>query len=328
MHSEIPLIILTGHRKSGTTMFHRLFDGIEKINLYPTDFSLLYAYFPCFTSRENLHDEDLRQRLLLVVEKSIRHVFQVDDSFTAEKQAFLQYVRNRIEGIDLRDKGDVIRAIWGAWSDFKGVEDPNIPFVIKETSQAVYFDAFRETFPRLKMISLVRDPRDNFAAIHAGVEKYYSKFGEGAFTALGSLINRARMDLIAACLHQKNHPESFLAIRFEDLVSEPEKIMAQVASFLEIDFDERLLIPEINGSVYAGNCFDDKVFSGISSRNVGSWKSRISESSAKVIEYWLGDVMQDWGYAREFSEMESQSEFAKFYELYNCKHFYHDSFSG
>ena len=44
------LFILTGHRKSGTSMFHRLFDGHPDINLYPVDLSILYAYFPCFTS--------------------------------------------------------------------------------------------------------------------------------------------------------------------------------------------------------------------------------------------------------------------------------------
>ena len=39
-------IFLTGHRKSGTTLLKSLIDGHPDINVYPTDLTLLYAYFP------------------------------------------------------------------------------------------------------------------------------------------------------------------------------------------------------------------------------------------------------------------------------------------
>ena len=64
---DTPLVILTGHRKSGTSMFHRLFDGVDGVNLYPPDISILYAYFPYFTSRNSISDNELRNRLVCVV---------------------------------------------------------------------------------------------------------------------------------------------------------------------------------------------------------------------------------------------------------------------
>ena len=42
------ILFLTGHRKSGTTMFSNLFDGHEDFLVYPSDICLLYAYYPFF----------------------------------------------------------------------------------------------------------------------------------------------------------------------------------------------------------------------------------------------------------------------------------------
>lgn len=328
MRENLPLIILTGHRKSGTSMFHRLFDGLEGINLYPTDISILYAYFPCFTGRKDITDDELKARLLHVLDQSISYICKQNDSVVEDKEVFINLLENEVNGIDLRDKADVIFAVYTAWSNYKALTEKTVPFVFKETSQAVFFSKYKENFPKLKMISLVRDPRDNYAAINSGVEGYYSKFGEHSIDALSSHINRARMDLIAAKVNQENFPESFLAIRFEDLVNDPRKTMMKVSSFLGIAFNESMLMPEINGTEYNGNSFDGNVFSGISNKNVGAWRNRISDASVKIIEYWMADVMEYWGYKCEFQLLDRQAEFSNFYESYNCKYFYHDSFAG
>jgi IS1 family transposase len=326
MREKLPLIILTGHRKSGTSLFQRLFDGLDGINLYPTDLSILYAYFPCFTARKDITDNELRARLLHVLDQSIQYVFKHNNSVVENKEKLFNLVENEIKNIDLREKADVITAVCRAWSNYKGLTDKTIPFVFKETSQAIFFSEYKERFPRLKMVSLVRDPRDNYAAINAGVKDYYSKFGEYSIDALSSLINRARMDLIAAKINQEKFPESFLAIRFEDLVTDPRETMMKVSSFLGIEFNETMLIPELGGMGYKGNNFEGKVFSGISNSSVGAWKTRIPEATAKIIEYWMADIMEYWGYKCEFELLDRQAEFSRFYESYNCKYFYNDAF--
>ena len=42
------LLFITGHRKSGTTMFANLFDGHKDFLVYPSDLCLLYAYYPFY----------------------------------------------------------------------------------------------------------------------------------------------------------------------------------------------------------------------------------------------------------------------------------------
>jgi hypothetical protein len=135
------------------------------------------------------------------------------------------------------------------------------------------------------------------------------------------------MDLIAAKINTQKYPNSFLAIRFEDLVNNTKDIMSEVANFLNIEFDNTLLNPMVGNDKYKGNNYDGNIFSGISDKNIGNWKNRISSRDAKIIEYWMSDIMKYWKYESEYDITSSQIEFSKFYEIYNCKYFYHDSFS-
>ena len=96
---KLPLIILTGHRKSGTSLFHRLFDGLDGINLYPTDLSMLYAYFPCFTGRKDITDAELRARLLHVLDQSISYICKQNSSVVKNKKKLLNLLLSRVLGV-------------------------------------------------------------------------------------------------------------------------------------------------------------------------------------------------------------------------------------
>jgi hypothetical protein len=322
---ELLPVILTGHRKSGTSVFHRLFDNLDSINLYPVDISILYAYFPCFTGNKEICETDLRSRVIRVFRKGLELVNDENSVVKIDLDELSDIFTARIAGRDLRDKSEMILAVFEAWASYQKIQVTTLPFVFKETSQAIFFKYFKEKFPKLKMISLIRDPRDNFAALRAGVDNYYSGFGEESIDVLASLINRVRMDLIAAKQNQQRYPESFLAIRFEDLMVQPEETMRKVAGFLDIEYVDSMLVPTILGQPYSGNSHDGKVFSGLSTQNVGNWSRRISNDEAMIIEYWLADVMELWDYELNFEYADSQSSFSKFYEMYNCKYFYHDS---
>jgi len=323
---ESEIFILTGHRKSGTSMFHRLFDGHSGITVYPVDICVLYAYFPCFTKNKNLSEENLRLRLKHVLKKGLysQDILSKEEEIHIEE--FIKKVNKRLNSTQIRNKVAVIKAIKDAWITVIKQNKDSLPFLFKETSQAIFFQGFKKSFPNLKMISLIRDPRDNYAAIKAGVSNYYSKMGESEKESLASVINRVRMDLKAAELNQKNYPKSFLAIKFEELLKNTEEIMQKITEFLNISFEETLLKTTIKGKPYKGNSHDGKVFSGISTVNLGRWKERIQKEEAMIIEYWLKDLMDFWEYPIEYEIEDSQKEFSKFYEWYNCHYFYHDSF--
>jgi hypothetical protein len=319
-------IFLTGHRKSGTTLLRALFDNYERATTYPTDVGLLYAYFPCFTGNAGNSNETLRERASLVIRRSLDAT-----NATAGRKASVDKILasfwQQLGNGDLRRRSSVLDALGRAWCEHEGLDPDSATVVFKETSQAIFFDEIKADLPSLKMIHLLRDPRDNYAALKVGVANYYAALGENELMTLASLINRCRMDMIAARINVKLYPEAFLPIKFEDLVHQPKEALDKACRFLGWEFRDSMLSPTILGKPTSGNSHEGKTFSGINSSHAGAWRERISAAEAKVIEYWCEREMRSWGYEPAFSEAETQAEFARFYAWYNCQYFYSDSFS-
>jgi hypothetical protein len=319
------LIVLTGHRKSGTSVFHKLFDGHPHIYVYPTDICVLYAYFPYFTTLHKTNPSELKTRLKLVLIKSLSKIYDLLKG-QINIEHFADNVCNDLKDDELLSKEKVIFSIANNWIKHYYKSQVKKPFLFKETSQSVFFHEFLSFNTEIKMISLVRDPRDNYAAIKAGVKRHYSKLNENELESLASVINRARMDLLSAKNNQLEFESDFMALKFEELTSNAWDIMQSVARFLEIDFSDTLLEPTVLDTNYKGNSHEGIIFKGLSAENVGKWSLRITEDEAKIIEYWLLDVMQHWGYETKYSINDAEKCFADFYNWYNSRYFYRDSF--
>ena len=64
----------------------------------------------------------------------------------------------------------ILLILSSSWCEFLDL-DYSKPFVFKETSQAINFYSLNSDKNKIKFIHLIRDPRDNFAAIKAGLKK-------------------------------------------------------------------------------------------------------------------------------------------------------------
>lgn len=317
-------LLLTGHRKSGTTLLHRLFDGHPECVVYPTDLGLLYAYLPCFAQNSD-EPSVKRERISHVLEKSLSKFDGMSLGPMAGShlsvQSFIGAVQAYLSDDDLCDPARVLALTVEAFRTAVQAH-PAAVLVVKETSQAVHFERLGAFNSQLRLMGIVRDPRDNYAAIAEGVDSHYSRLGETGLRALASVINRARMDLLA--LHELTaRSEVASSIRFEDLVSNPESIMKAAAEWLEIKFETSLLLPTQGKMAFRGNNFGGKQFSGISSQHVNAWRERLNEFEIGIIEYWLCDAMALWHYDPYLTKTESRAHFSRFYDWYNCSYFYH-----
>lgn len=180
-------ILLTGHRKSGTTLLHKLFDGHPQINIYPVDLSLLYAFFPCWTKSEN-DGHLLKERISLIIRKSSdaiegKPISRKVKEFRSNEFLDLLWKRNKPDR--LVRPASIMAAVAESYCEYADL-DPAQPFLFKETSQLVNFQGMIDDGLDVKMIQIIRDPRDNYAAIKAGVANYYSKMGEDESESLAS----------------------------------------------------------------------------------------------------------------------------------------------
>ena len=319
--------ILTGHRKSGTTLLHKLFDGHPDLNVYPVDLSLLYAFYPYWTAK-NLSARELRDRFSVVVKKSTasmvgKTIGKSNREFDSED--FLREIRKKYDPIDLVEPGLIIDAISNSYCSYLEL-DHSKPFLMKETSQLVNIKDISSNNREFKMLQILRDPRDNFAAIKVGVVAYYQRMDEDNSESLASLLNRAKLDLELASRMIETETPNFDVVKFEDLVANTEREMRRILKFLDIEWHDTLLTPTFLGEQFYGNNHEGDAFSGVSSSNVGRWRDRINKNEACVIEAWMSDVMKYWGYQSEHCHDDQMAALAEFYAWYNSRYFYRDSF--
>lgn len=313
------IIVLTGHRKGGIGVLRRLFDGHPNIYLYPADITVLNAYFPAFTGEFADRPEALRDRLAKLLREQITPLEAQTAKAGFGTEDFVQAVLEKLDDTQLTSKKFIVRAIAEMWVALYYQSDDNRPFVFKATSQSSFFDEFSLLFPGMKMISLVRDPRDNYAAFVADEKQDFTEMGEDEKAGLASVINQARLDLNSARLNQSNDPERFMAIRFEDLVANTEAEMKKVADFIEIPFRLSMTEPTLFGEASEGNSRDELELKGIDSQFLGCWPERISEEEAMVIEGWMAAEMADWGYKPHFSPEKTQAVFTEFHNWYKTR---------
>jgi len=325
-----PLVFVCGHRKAGTTLLRSLLDGHGQLAVYPNDLALLYAYFPDWVHNHS-EPQERRDRLrhILFTDLSDRlqkaglsHVFPCD---VLEKRFFA--------GLTDKDLGNVSAIISRLLTAFLEVTGRTLAnttsSVLKETSIEIYAGELIGWFPQACFVQIVRDPRDNFAALAAGVEKHYVRLGEDRNRTLASLIHRARYSF-----HMARHNQALLGreryhlLRFEDLVAAPEPQMRELSAFLGIDFGPSLLVPTILGQPAMANSYEGKTVFAVSNHNAGRWPERISSEEAQIIEFHLADEMRAFGYEPVFAATEQARAAAEFYKWQNYTYFYSDRFAA
>ena len=326
--SDSPVLFICGHRKCGTTLLLDLLDGNSQLAVYPEDLCVMYGYYPHHIATLATA-EARRERFDTVVFKMLEA--KANKRGYADRlpvAAFREAFRSRVKGSGFDNLAELLPALLDAFRDAGGTR-PDKPLVVKETSLEIYAAEVRSIFPSAKFIHLVRDPRDNFAAINAGVAKYYSKLGENELESLASVVNRVKIGLKFAEVNRRTFgQDNYLVLHFEELVSAPEVTLRKVASFLGIQYVPEMLTPTILGAPQAGNSHDGQALFSISSGNVGRWRERISSSEAQILEFFLSEEMEKFGYERAFTDAQCADAVTDYYKWQNYRYFYRDSFAG
>lgn len=326
------IILLTGHRKSGTTLLSKLVDGHPELTSYPTDISVLYAVFPKYSQAFKNQKTRFNGRLHKVLFQTLR---DSGTSFgakgSAKRYAALIYSKmSSMTELEKSNPGKIMMRLVKSWLWARRVrrEPSTRKIFLKETSVLAFLPRLRVSSPGMKIIVLIRDPRDNFSAIYAGIKKHYRKFGETENSALASTLNRLKFDLSLATYYRLNKPDWMHFCRFENLVQRPELEMKKICRFLKISFHPNLLHPTVEGAAATGNNYEGKKFKGIFSGHVGKYRSRLPAAHVKILEWFLEKEMKDWRYLPRSFRMTPQHLRAMdhFYCWYNSHYFYKDSF--
>lgn len=187
--------------------------------------------------------------------------------------------------------------------------DPAIRLVGEKTPDNIqFFPHLHSIFPQAKFIEIVRDGRDCavsgwFHNLRTTPDWLHETFAskEAYFEAMaGQWVARMREGRHFAAAR----PQSCFTIRYEDLVAEPKRVLAQVLGFLGAASDPGILAACVDAATF------DKLSGGrkrgkenrasfFRKGMVGDWRNHFTAEATSRFEQIAGEWLERHGYARQ-----------------------------
>ena len=158
-----------------------------------------------------------------------------------------------------------------------------------------------DCFPDAKLIFQVRDPRDFLLSAKLRKKRWLgNKFG-----SLRNALNVWREDQIGG-LNALGllGPERVFLQRYEDLVAKSEDTMRELCAFLGLEFDERMHdFHQGEGAqrIAAKGGPRENVARPLMTSNFRKYLKGLSTREIRIVEAYVGDLMDRFGYPREYS---------------------------
>jgi hypothetical protein len=155
-----------------------------------------------------------------------------------------------------------------------------------------YADQLFAAHPGVRVIHMVRDPRDRYEASLA--------LWPGGNGLAGGATARWRYSVGLAERNRRRYPEGYLVVRFEDMVREPERTVRNVCDFVEEDFDPAMLrmpeAPKHADMLREGAASSE---TPLSERFIGRFRGRIPPRELAFMQLHAGRMMRRHGYDPE-----------------------------
>ncbi|MDH3942538.1 MAG: sulfotransferase [Anaerolineae bacterium] len=284
-------VFICGHPKSGTSLLRALLDGHPQLVVYPEESVFFRRFLP------RAKDAGLEEQLLLAEEYLI-HIFTWNQTAPPASQAgfpdrdysAISFEAVRDEMRDLlsihppRHTGDILSAAVFSFGKVTSQMSESTKIWVEKSPYNEHYSArIFDWWPQARCIHLVRDPRDNHLSYRRKHPDWRPEFFARNWvrSTQAGLDNRARFG-----------EDSYLILRYEDLVQSPEDVLRSVCSYMDIDFEAELTTPVRAGESWRGNSMFDQDFAAISTSPVGRWRQQLDPSDADVIEAMAAPQMR------------------------------------
>lgn len=286
-------IYISGFNKSGTTLFLALLDDHDQLVVFPEELhflgNMIFSQNRIKTLKNNTGFK------LLLDNKYIENWTKGKSWFKGgypefDSSAFL----NKINKINKKTRpGKLLDKVISAFADV--IDKKNIhQWVSKTTEDEIFFPIYQKMYKdKFQFFYIVRDPRDVFFSYSKRAKIRENNINQKKF--LENFTINWKIQVSKATAYMNRHP-NFHIIKFEDLISHPEKVLKQVAQTIGIKFNDSLLIPSRLGYSWEGNSVTNDKFSNISSKPVGRYKDNLSAEQISSINCNLEKELKKLGY--------------------------------
>ncbi len=293
---HLPLALISQIQRSGGSLLSQLFDGHPEIHAHPHE---LKIGFPSKYLWPKIYlDEDPTRWLETLFEPSVLNHFRngykkqrnMEETFlflflpSVQKELFVKQL-HAIESVTQRDVLDAyMTSYFSAWlnnQNNSGSKKLITAFTARLSMDKDNMKSFFEIYPDGRLISIIRDPKNWYPSaanhkplIYGDIKKALLLWKQSA----------------AAMLHNRErYGDRVCVLNFEDLICNTEAVMRYLAEFLNIGFDDCLLIPSFNRMPIKPNTsFKDKQH-GIIESTLNRYKS-LERKDLKLIEDTTADL--------------------------------------
>jgi hypothetical protein len=284
---NLPFFFILGRPRSGTTLMRTLLDAHPSVNIPLENSGMIHLYFKY--SRVSRWDG----KKLTELWNDFRDLNFIENwhlDWVCIKDIF-----DRVSGTQLSFH-EVIKVFYFFYqSEF--AKDQITCLGDKSPLNSLYSKELYRAFPQSKFIHLVRDYRANLASMSK-----HSVFSPSSTVILMQWKKSVRQ--IGKLATQ--HPESYLQIKYEELVSNPEDTCREICKFLNVRY-----IPEILDSEYRKNAvrniynstflnqWQPDLSGKITGSNINKWRGELGAGTIRKADYIAGEMGRQFNYEPE-----------------------------
>jgi hypothetical protein len=261
-------IFIVGAPRSGTTLLRAMLNRHPRIGMSDETYFFYYVHLRRKTFGD-LADPDNRRRLI--------------ESFSATQRMHRLKVDLSSLKARLMEEGTSYPAFFGSIIKFYAESQHKVRAGEKTPHHAWYVRELLEWYPGGRVIHLVRDPRDVCASL------FNVPWGRKTATANADLW----VNLTRAAEQGAGNPR-FRRVHYEDVVSEPERVMRELSQFLGEEYDPAML------STAPVSTADKPWFlrshDALSKDRLGAWQGQLTRNDVRLIEAGAGPLMKEMGY--------------------------------
>ena len=165
----------------------------------------------------------------------------------------------------------------------------------KTPQHAQHMDKLLELYPSAKFIHVIRDGRDSAASFN----RRWHRTPELTIYRWKKVVDLGRK------LGRKLGEQHYMELRYEDLTTQPETWLRKICDFINVPFDDAVLIssqPYLNETTRQ---VGQKQEMGGLKPNSGNWKTYFTKARQRKLEAIAGHMLASCGYETDLPEADS-----------------------
>ncbi|MBM7557454.1 sulfotransferase family protein [Halanaerobacter jeridensis] len=317
-------IFVSGMVRSGTTLISRAIDAHSQLAV-PTDPYFAFFrefrneiykdYIDCFDDDKALNDHFFDSNLEpkhKISNTALNHEIKNQDLQKIKEKIIdfaepnsplvIPYVR-KIEASTYKELfSEMMKVVDKAYGD----QDTNM-LGFKQTWVEEFVTPLLNTFPKMKVVQIIRDPRAVMASRTKTTQLTHNY-------PLLFMIKHWRKSFAYALYNSYHNSDNFKLVKYENLTSKPEETMKDICDFINIDYEEKMINPNFYRDGKGDSWTDNSAYSTtnkITAKFKDKWKEILPAAKLQYIEDLCHLEMMKLGYERQTSLSLKESVFSK-----------------